>query len=265
MKVCLAQISSVPGDVARNVARHLAVLERLPRGAANLVAFPELSLSNYSPDLAGAVALAPDDPRLAPFQRFADAAGTAVAVGAPLRTAGKPHIALLVFAPGQQAPHVVGKRYLHADEEPFFAPYAAEPGVLDFGGRVGVAICYELSVAAHTAAVMAQGPALYLASVAKTAQGVAAALETLAATAARHGVPVLMVNCVGTCEGRPAGGGSAAFDAAGRLLARLSPTGEALLCFDTPVQTATTHALPGQAEEDQASGGASERQAERTR
>ena len=235
MIVALAQVRSETGQVQRNVDRHLAALESL--GPADLVAFPELSLSNYAPEVAEAVALTPDDARLAPLRRHADATGTALAVGAPIRTPGKPAIGLIAFVPGA-APVVIGKGHLHPDEAPTFSPAADGPGVLDLAVRVGVAICYELSVPAHADALVAGGAAVYLASVAKTPRGVEAARAALAATARRHGVPALLVNSVGTCEGVPAGGGSFALDAAGRLLARLGPEAEGALRVDVARQTA---------------------------
>ena len=238
MTVCLAQVRSETGRVQANVDHHLAVLDALGPGRADLVAFPELSLSNYDPAAAGAAAVEPDDGRLLAFQRWADATGCAVAVGAPLRTAGRPHIAMLVFAAGRR-PVVVGKRHLHADEAPFFSPFEGGVGVLDLAARVGVAICYEVAVPEHAAAVAAAGAAVYLASVAKTPGGVARAQAALAETARRHALPALMVNAVGTCEGRPAGGGSAVLDRSGRLLARLGPAAEGLLVYDTEKETAS--------------------------
>lgn len=238
MKVCLAQVQSERGKVQRNVEHHMAVLRTLEPGSADLVVFPELSLSNYDPDIAGAVALEPDDDRLRLFSRFAGETRTTVAVGAPLRTSGKPLIAMLVFAPGQD-PVVIGKRHLHPDEFPYFSPPDSGEGVLDLATRIGVAICYEISVAEHTADVMAREPALYLASVAKTPGGVATARSTLAETARRHRVPALMVNSVGMCEGQAAGGGSVAIDPRGRVLAQLGGSAEGLLIFDTETLTAT--------------------------
>ena len=242
MTVCLAQVRSLDGDVVGNVDRHLGALRAAGPHAPDLVVFPELSLSNYAPETAGAAALTPGDPRLAPLQRHADATGTAVAVGAPLKTSGKPTIALLVFRAGRPAA-VVGKRHLHPDEAPFFSPAGGGPGVLDLGARVGVAICYEVAVAGHADALAREGVDVYLASVAKTARGVAEARATLAATARRLGVPALLVNSVGTCEGRPAGGGSFALDRDGRPLARLGSAAEGLLVVDTDAATAAP--VPG--------------------
>ena len=197
--------------------------------------FPELSLTNYEPELGRRCALDATDPRLLAFQRHADANGTAVAVGAPLRNEGKPIIALLVFAPGR-AVTVIGKRHLHADEVPYFAPHEGVPSVLDLADRVGVAICYEISVPEHTDSVMAGDPAVYVASVAKTPGGVSDAYATLSETARRHGVPALMVNSVGTCEGQRAGGGSVAIGRDGAVTARLGDAAEGVLIVDTATE-----------------------------
>ncbi len=53
---------------------------------------------------------------------------------------------------------------------------------------------------------MPGGATLYVASVAKTPEGVANARATLSRTARQYRVPALMVNSVGTCEGKLAGG-----------------------------------------------------------
>jgi predicted amidohydrolase len=242
MIVGLVQVRSETGDVQGNIERHAAVLQEHVPAAVDLVVFPELSLSNYAPEVAVETALAASDPRLRPFQQIAEARAMTVAVGAPLKTLGKPAIALLVFGPGHP-PRVVGKRHLHADETPTFSPYAAGPLVLDLARRVGVAICYELTVDVHTAAVMDETPDVYLASVAKTAPGVAAARATLTKTAQNYHIPTLMVNSVGTCEGAPAGGGSLVIDRSGALLAQLDASNEDVLVYDTDTGETATYGI----------------------
>ena len=88
------------------------------------------------------------------------------------------------------------------------------------------------------APVLAGGATLYLASVAKTPNGVAEPCVTLCGTARKHGVPAVMVNSVGTCEGRTAGGCSMAIDPSGRLLVQLGDSDEGLLIYDTEARTA---------------------------
>ena len=48
MKVAIAQISSVLGRVDKNLDRHLELIEKAASQKADLVIFPELSLTGYS-------------------------------------------------------------------------------------------------------------------------------------------------------------------------------------------------------------------------
>ena len=50
MKVALAQINTVVGDVWGNVEKTAGVLERAVEGGADLVAFPELTMTGYPPE-----------------------------------------------------------------------------------------------------------------------------------------------------------------------------------------------------------------------
>lgn len=60
MKVALAQVSSRLGDIDKNLERHIYFVEKARRKKANLVVFPELSLTGYTlMDLVADVALNP--------------------------------------------------------------------------------------------------------------------------------------------------------------------------------------------------------------
>lgn len=47
-RIALAQMDPVLGDLGANIARHLALADRAAAGGAQLVVFPELSLTGYS-------------------------------------------------------------------------------------------------------------------------------------------------------------------------------------------------------------------------
>jgi predicted amidohydrolase len=112
------------------------------------------------------------------------------------------------------------------------------PGIVDASPKVGLAICYEISIPAHAEATFLAGAGIYVASVAKTAKGVQAAAERLSAIARQFGAPVLMANCVGTCDGVYCAGGSAAWSRRGERLAQLDDASEGLLAFDTGTEAA---------------------------
>ena len=213
MKIALAQMASRAGDLEANLARHLAALEVLQPGDADLAVFPELSLSGYQPELAGATAIDANDRRLAPLDAFATRHGIAVCAGVPIATGDRPEIAALLFTP--DAPRrVIRKAYLHVDEEAFFAPGSGQAVVL-------------------------------VASVAKTADGIASARRRLAGLASDYAIPALVVNCTGSCEGKAAGGGSLAIDRSGKVFAELDREQQAWLICDIARMIAERRPIAG--------------------
>jgi predicted amidohydrolase len=201
---------------------------------AQFIAFPELSLTGYEPRMAEELAIDLDDQRLLPFQLESDTHGVRIAVGVPTKAAEtKPRISLALFEPHRPR-GVYSKQHLHADEEPFFTHGSRSPGVIDTTPKIGLAICYELSVAAHAELTLKQGGAeIYLASVAEPERGVQGSHPRLAAIAKEFAVPALLVNCVGTYDDMYCAGSSAVWNRRGERLATLDQTSAALIVFDT--------------------------------
>jgi predicted amidohydrolase len=139
-------------------------------------------------------------------------------------------IGMVIFQPGASR-QVYGKQYLHADELPFFT--AGDRQVFLDGKRIALSICYELSVPEHAAYAAAGGASIYLSSVAKTAAGMAKALETLAATASGYSLTVLLANCVGHCDDFDCGGQTAVLNNKGEVLAVLNAVDAGMLVYDT--------------------------------
>lgn len=68
MKLIAAQILPVPGEYEKNITRHIDVIHLAASQGANLVLFPELSLTGYEPRLAEVLAVHPSDGRFDEFQ-----------------------------------------------------------------------------------------------------------------------------------------------------------------------------------------------------
>jgi len=241
MRIALCQLRPVAGDVAGNVDAHLRLARVAAAAGAELLAFPELSLTGYEPSLARGLAFAVEDARLAPLRVFAAASHTQLLVGAPLRTADKPRIGVARLA-GDAPVRWLGKQYLHADELPFFAAQPPESPTVDVslgdGRRLGLAICYELACEEHARRAFADGAVGYLALVAKTARGVAAAHARLGDIARSHRAPAWLANCTGPCEDGLTAGGSAAWNQDGELVAALGGDDEGVLLVDAASATA---------------------------
>ena len=130
------------------------------------------------------------------------------------------------------------KKYLHADEEPFFTSGENYTGLQINGEPVAIAVCYELSIPQHSEDAYKRGDRIYVASVAKTEKGVDNAGKTLVDIDKKYTMTVLMVNSVGMCEDGLCAGQSAAWNSQGGLLGQLDAINEGLLLVDIDIQTA---------------------------
>ncbi|MGH1433606.1 MAG: carbon-nitrogen hydrolase family protein [Lewinella sp.] len=220
MKIALAQIQSVAGDVEANLRKHLTFIEQAASAKASMIIFPELSLTGYEPTLASELAFKMEDPRLNIFQQLSDDYQMVIGVGVPTRQEAGVCISLLLFQP-MAARRVYSKKYLHPDEDAYFVSGQNFANLLVNDRKVAFAICYELSILEHTDEAMAQGAEIYLASVAKSASGVASAHQRLATIARENTIPVLMVNNVGPADDFVGAGSSAVWNKQGELILQL--------------------------------------------
>lgn len=239
MKLCAVQLASLKGDLPGNLQRHLVCIEQAAALGAELVVFPELSLTGYEPSVARQSALPVTSARLDPLQAACDRLGITVAVGLPLPTPDGIRIGMHIFCP--EAPRqAYAKQRLHDDELPYFTP-GDQALLLEVGEhRVAPAICYESMFMAHAAVARERGADLYLVSVAKTAKGIREGYAHYPEVARELGMPVLMANCVGPADTFIGAGGSAAWDSQGHLLASLDDHSEGLIVLDTRSASAIT-------------------------
>ena len=235
MKICLTQTNPIKGDIETNIARHKKFIELAVSNAADIIIFPELSLTGYEPSLAKELATDANDIRLNDFQIITDTHQISIGVGLPTKSNAGICISMIFFQPNKPR-QVYSKKYLHADEEPFFVSGANISGIKIKEKNLALAICYELSVPQHSEDAFKNGAEIYIASVAKTATGVEKAFKTLSDTASKYSMTTLMSNSVGLCEDGLCAGQSAVWNNKGVLITQLDNTIEGILIFDTETQ-----------------------------
>src|SRR5918997_162116 len=238
MKVALAQINTVVGDVWGNVEKASDVLRRAVDDGADLVAFPELATTGYPPeDLLLRPSFIRDN--LDALEEFAGRVpeGVAAAIGF-VDLNGDLYNSCAVISGGEIL-HRYHKRYLPNygvfDENRYFREGSGAPVLRLDGALLGVSICEDIWYPGGPAREQALGGAGVLlnisASPSHRRKG-AFRERMLGVRASDYGCYVVFCNLVGGQDELVFDGHSVVFDPEGRLVGRAKPFEEDLLVVD---------------------------------
>jgi len=232
LRVAMAQISPLLGDRRQNLSTHLERIEAARNQGADLIVFPELSLTGYFlRDMVPDVALDPAGPQI---RRLTEAAGpSSLVLGMVEESPQHRFFNTALYAEGGRIVHRHRKVYLPTyglfDEQRYFA---AGDRIEAFDtarfGRVGILICEDFWHLSAAAIMQAEEVDLLICVANSPARGVtgpkihtAETYEQLC-TAFAHllGAVVIMVNRVGFEDGLCFWGGSMVVGPDGRTIAR---------------------------------------------
>ena len=236
MKIGLAQLHPIKGEIDANIAKHKTLIATAISMGADLLFFPELSITGYEPTLAKDLAIDQEDLRFETLQSTSDKHQITIGIGMPSKTPSGIYISMLVFQAGQ-ARKTYSKQYLHADERPYFTQGRTQLILKIQDQHIAPAICYESLLPTHAEQALALGATIYLASVAKAAKGVAKAFDYYPSIAMKYAIPVLMSNAVGSCDNFICAGQSAIWNSDGILMGQLDAKKEGILLLDTNTQS----------------------------
>ncbi|MGO2242326.1 MAG: carbon-nitrogen hydrolase family protein [Halomonas sp.] len=222
--IALAQLPVSKAAVDENLQTHLAYIERAAASGANVVAFPELSLTGYELALLSQLAMPRHDKTFATLTAAAVATNTVVIAGCPLQNPnGKPYIAAVICFPNGEHTFYL-KQHLHEGEDVYCAP-GHKSGLINVNGtRIALAVCADFTHSRHAATAAAQQADVYLASALISPGGYAQDAEMLAAIAQCHQLPVLLANHISTTGGWQTCGNSGGWNAAGELNVKANGT-----------------------------------------
>src|SRR3954454_2454603 len=237
MRIALAQMNSVVGDIEGNAGRIRSLIEDARDGGAQLVVFPELALTGYPPE------------DLLLKTHFADAAGEALRelaadvhdivalVGFPERADDLYNAAAVIADSEVRA--VYRKIYLPNygvfDEHRYFQS-GTEPALIELNGvAIGLTICEDIWEPGPpaTSEALAGAQVIVNLSASPYHAGKPNEREQMLVQRARDNlVSVVFCNLVGGQDELVFDGGSVAIDEEGNVLAR-APMFEEALCFCT--------------------------------
>lgn len=232
MKISAVQLQSVTGDIAANLAKHLEFVSVAVTQSADLVFFPELSLTGYEPQLAQSLATDISDRRLDRLQQCSDTHNIVIGAGLPITVESGVQIGMVWFTP-QRPRRLYAKQQLHADEHPFFVAGEGQLLLATSAHQIAPAICYESLQPDHAEQAAKLGADVYLASVAKSDRGMKKAMQHYPAIAQQHHLLVIMADAIGPCDDFVSVGQSAVWNRQGQLLMQMDRASEGILTVDT--------------------------------
>ena len=234
IKIALAQINTRLGDVDANLEKHLVYAKQAKDAGADLLVFPELSLTGYAlQDLASTVAHRPfsDDPIFMPLLETSN--NLDLVVGFVDEDTRHRFYIAAAYLSGGQVLHVHHKVYLPTyglfDEGRFFAWGDSVQAFDTRFGRVGIAICEDFWHASPPYLLWLDGADLLIFTSASPGRGISEdeKLESARwveqinrAYANLFTSFVTHANRVGFEDGLNFWGGSTVFDPNGKLLAQ---------------------------------------------
>jgi predicted amidohydrolase len=235
--IAVAQTCPVKGDVNANIAEHLRLAALAASEGAQVVVFPELSLTGYEIGLADKLAFSQDDSRLVPLIEAASSHSIIIIVGAPVRIETRLHIAAFILCSDRMTilytKHHLGAFGESACQDGSLPPAEAtvfQTGdrnpLLQFGGRIAaVAICADIGQPSHPQQAADRGARAYLASMFVIPSDFEADSAKLSRYARQHCMVVALSNFGSPTGGLAAAGRSSIWSETGDLLVQLEPSG----------------------------------------
>lgn len=235
LTVAAVCMHSVPGDVVRNLERMGPMVQEAAAMGADVVCFPELSVTGYVLEGAGEVYKGIEKcqalDRLNHMARKAHAVLIAGLVESVEH--GKPYITQVIAGPSGQI-GLYRKTHLSPPEKGLYSPGASLEVYSHGGTTLGVQLCYEVHFPEISAVMALMGAEILFfphASPRGSSDGkLTSWLRHLPARAFDNGVFVVACNQVGKTErGFSFPGVAVVLDPSGRVLARYRGTRENIL------------------------------------
>jgi NAD+ synthase (glutamine-hydrolysing) len=249
MKVALAQINTVVGDVWGNVEKASDALRQAVDGGADLVAFPELTMTGYPPeDLLLRPSFIKDN--LDALEEFAGRVpeGVAAAIGF-VDLNGDLYNACAVVSGGEVL-HRYHKRYLPNygvfDENRYFREGSGAPLLKLGSALVGLSVCEDIWYPGgppREQAIAGAGVLLNVSASPYHRLKGASRERMLGVRASDYGCYVVFCNLIGGQDELVFDGRSAVFDPDGHVIARARQFEEDLLFVDIHPEEALVHRL----------------------
>lgn len=219
VNISLAQVPVVRGALDENLIQHIKMIEQSAQYNADLIVFPELSLSGYELDLVQELAFVKSSPILKGLAQAAVHNNIIVIAGAPLAsdTNTKPTIGAVICMPDGST-QFYSKQYLHQGEDKFCSNGATDYFLDINGNKIALAVCADFVSPEHSRRASEVGADIYIASALISENGFATDAKILSGIASKYSFPVLLSNHISTTGGWNTFGNNSVWNEYGALV-----------------------------------------------
>jgi predicted amidohydrolase len=232
MILASAQTKPKQGDIDSNLIDHYNLIDIASKNQADLIVFPEMSITGYEREKAKDLAFTVTDSRLDKLRQMSVNKKMILIAGAPILISNDLYIGAFIIKPDYSV-SVYTKQFLHSGEEVFFKSSFNYNPILSLDSeQIAVSICADINNPLHIENASKRGTTIYLASIFFTSTGIPNACKTLSDYANRYKMSVLMSNYCGQSWGLHSGGQSGFWDENGMLISNLNDTDAGLLIIE---------------------------------
>jgi len=229
MNIALAQIHPKDEEIEYNLNEHYKLINLAANQGAELIVFPEMSITGYVKERAGELAFSEQDSRLNKLRELAAQNNIVVIAGAPIKLPSGLHIGLFIIFPNNTH-QIYTKHFLYTGEEEFYTPNQNLNPMIKLGNEsISLAICADITNPVHPENAKSSGASIYIASIFYSRKSIDEAHNLLSSYAHKHSMTVMMVNFCGESCRIQAGGRSGIWSETGSLVAELNELDSGLL------------------------------------
>ena len=243
MILAAAQTKPSRGNIDANLSDHYRLIELAVENEAQLIAFPELSITGYEREDAQKLAFKKDDSRLDHLQQLAVENNIIIVAGAPIKVESQLFIGEFVISPDNSVA-VYTKQFLHEGEDEFFqSSFDYNPMITIANQKISFAICADIDNPLHPENACKRATDIYIASIFFTPNGIPNAYRDLQSYAEKHKMNVLMSNFSGESWGYPSAGQSAFWNKKGELAGQMNDSDSGILLAENNNDNWTTRVV----------------------
>jgi predicted amidohydrolase len=232
MILAAAQTKPERGDINANLLDHYRLIELAVEKGANLIVFPEMSITGYERENADQLAFSVNDSRLDHLKKLAVENRITIIAGAPIKIDSDLFIGEFIIS-SDDSVSIYTKQFLHPGEEVYFkSSFDYNPIIEIENERVSFAICADIDNPLHPENACKNKTSIYIASIFFSPNGIPQAHTSLSNYSQKHNMNVLMSNFGGDSWGSPSGGRSAFWNKNGELIAQMDDSNSGLLIVE---------------------------------